>query len=371
MLLRLVAVCTRGPSVITRILSLLKILALAGTLTPTRVLVHHLSGGCGSRHVLLVKLVSVLLLKYAMRWVMMMRRLLLLLEQNVVHHVQIAIIVGGWLLVLGGFGLRRVACRMVLLRLVGRVAAPSCCCVTATAPLHEHLIWLWLLVRGAHLVRSHLRLLLELATTSTVVDAWRLLCGGWRRRRCMRRHHLDHSGGGGVHPRSRSVLRVGSRRCAHHLSRRCRCCRCCRCCVVTDRFDFEDVVVVVVVGVVRVVRRLLVRLEQTPAWLGDHAGSWLSGSMRVEILREIVHATLFHHSLQRIQVCKVGILTLFELPDELVGRWDQFINHIVVVVNLQQVVDHKLVIWHVSVVERLDVIEYLLHFFDAFGRSDP
>ena len=65
LLLRLVSVGARCPSVITRILGLLEILALAGTGLAWVLLLHHLGGGCGGRCVLLVELVSVLLLKYA------------------------------------------------------------------------------------------------------------------------------------------------------------------------------------------------------------------------------------------------------------------------------------------------------------------
>ena len=200
-------------------------------------------------------------------------------------------------------------------------------------------------MRGAHLVRGHLRLL-ELI--STVVHALRLLAGGWLRR--MRWHHLHHPCGS-VHPRTRSVLRVAP----HHLSSGC-------CGVLVDNgLDLEDLLVVA----------WRLGLEQPSARLGDNAWSWLSRTMRVEILREIVHATLFHHCLQRIKVRKVRILPLFELPNECIVRWDQFLNHIVVVVNLQQVVDHQLVIRHVCIVQRLNVIEYLLDLLDAFGRSDP
>lgn len=45
--------------------------------------------------------------------------------------------------------------------------------------------------------------------------------------------------------------------------------------------------------------------------------------------------------------------------------------HGVVVVNLEQLVDHELVVGHVLVVQARDVVEDLLDLLDALGGADP
>lgn len=66
-------------------------------------------------------------------------------------------------------------------------------------------------------------------------------------------------------------------------------------------------------------------------------------------------------------------LPLFQLPDIVslskFGMWHLY--HVVVVVDLKELMDDKLVVGLVRVVKRLDVLQDLLHLLDALCRTNP
>ena len=63
-------------------------------------------------------------------------------------------------------------------------------------------------------------------------------------------------------------------------------------------------------------------------------------------------------------------LALFELPVEAAGG-ERSLDHVIVVVDGQELVDHTLVVRCVGVVQRLDHRQDLLDLFDALGGADP
>ena len=47
------------------------------------------------------------------------------------------------------------------------------------------------------------------------------------------------------------------------------------------------------------------------------------------------------------------------------------LHHVVIVVDLKELMDYKLVVWLVRIVKRLDVLQDLLDLLDALGRPNP
>ena len=64
-------------------------------------------------------------------------------------------------------------------------------------------------------------------------------------------------------------------------------------------------------------------------------------------------------------------LSFFELPHVVVLIWHRLLDHVVVVVDEEELVDDYLIVWHVSIVQARDVSHDVLHLLHALGRADP
>lgn len=92
--------------------------------------------------------------------------------------------------------------------------------------------------------------------------------------------------------------------------------------------------------------------------------------MLVEILLEVL-STAHSHSL--IEACKVlvlGHLAFLELPAHASTGWP-LLNHLIIVVDLEELVDNFLVVRHLSVVQLVNALHNLVDLLAKFSGAHP
>ena len=85
---------------------------------------------------------------------------------------------------------------------------------------------------------------------------------------------------------------------------------------------------------------------------------------------EVLGSRQPHSSVEASWVWAVGLSPELQFP-EADATWQVLGHHIILVVDLNKVVDHALVVWHVCVAKLVDLMEDVMDLFDVFGRAHP
>jgi len=110
--------------------------------------------------------------------------------------------------------------------------------------------------------------------------------------------------------------------------------------------------------------------EEAHISLGEAEATALHRPVSVEILLKVSRARHAHGGIQASQIVAVRDWALLELPpDGATGHL--LLNHVIFIVDLDQVVDHVLIIGDVSVAQLMNLIEDLVHFLHHLGRAHP